>query len=548
MAFSEGDNVYVTALPWPGASGEAPHIERRRASLPIRTITKDGGMFPRWTPDWLLYLGSGPRITTYDPDTDETTRHEITLDLPRSRGKGSAVLTGARIVTLGDQGTLEEGVVRIVDGRIACVGDCVRADEDREIDLSGKTIVPGFIDMHAHHHRDHTGVFPRRNWEAGIYLAYGMTTTLDNSQWSQNVFAAAELVEAGEMVGPRMYSTGDPMYNGDGSRQNDIRSYQDAEDNNERLTSWGATAIKSYMQPRRDQRQWIAEISRERKLMLTGEGGSLVYNVGLILDGQTAWEHPLTYIPLYADAARFFGRTKTVYSITFVVGGPSVWNEEYFWQETANWEDPKQQRWLPWRMLIPHTRRAAAAAGDRLQLPAARPGSPGHRGRGRLGGHRRPRPAPRGRLALGDLDGRGRDGRRGSARSRDAAGRGVPRARARARDRRGRQARRPRGAEPEPAGRHSGHRRHPPGGEGRPDLRRGHPGRGLGPTRGPTAAIRGSRRRCSAPTTGPSVRTERHLLSGFPGNRLGSARSWPVVPGMALADLERRPGPPKAGS
>ena len=117
-------------------------------------------MFPRWTPDGLLYLGSGPRITTYDPDTDETTRHEITLDLPRSRGKGSAVLTGARIVTLGDHGTLEEGVVRIVDGRIACVGDCVRADEDREIDLSGKTIVPGFIDMHAHHHRDHTGVFP----------------------------------------------------------------------------------------------------------------------------------------------------------------------------------------------------------------------------------------------------------------------------------------------------------------------------------------------------------------------------------------------------
>ena len=357
VAFSEGDNVYVTALPWPGTGKEAPHIERRRASLPIRTITKDGGLFPRWTPAGLLTLGSGPRITTYDPDRDETARHEITLDLPRQRGKGSAVLTGARIVTLGEKGTLEEGVVRIVDGRIACVGDCVRADEDREIDVSGKTIVPGFIDMHAHHHRDHTGVLPRRNWEAGVYLAYGMTTTLDNSQWSQNVFAAAELVEAGEMVGPRMYSTGDPMYNGDGSRQNDIRSYQDAEDNIERLTSWGATAIKSYMQPRRDQRQWIAEISRERKLMLTGEGGSLVYNVGLILDGQTAWEHPLTYIPLYADAAKFFGRTKTVYSITFVVGGPSVWNEEYFWQETANWDDPKQQRWLPWRMLIPHTRR-----------------------------------------------------------------------------------------------------------------------------------------------------------------------------------------------
>ncbi len=358
VAFSEGDNVYVTALPWPGAGSEPPHIERRSASLPIRTVTVDGGMFPNWTPAGQLVVGSGPRVTTWDPGTGEAVRHDVRLDLPRQRasGEGAAVLTGGRIVTLGPAGTIETGNLRIEDGRIACVGECPAASGDHEIDVTGKTLIPGLIDMHAHHHRDHTGVLPRRNWEAAVYLAYGITTTLDNSQWSQNVFAAAELVEAGEMVGPRMFSTGDPMYNGDGSRQNEITSYEDAENNIERLTSWGATAIKSYMQPRRDQRQWIADISRERNLMLTGEGGSLVFNIGLILDGQTAWEHPLTYVPLYEDAAKFFGRTKTVYSITFVVGGPSAWNEEYFWQETPNWRDPKQQRWLPWRMLVPHTR------------------------------------------------------------------------------------------------------------------------------------------------------------------------------------------------
>ena len=357
VAFSEGDNVYLTALPWPGAGAGAPHIERRRASLPIRAVTGDGGMFPRWTPEGLLFLASGPRITTYDPDSAETVRHEVDLELPRRRARGSAILTGGRIITLGPAGTLEEGAVRVVDGRIACVGDCAAEAADRVVDVSGKTVIPGLIDMHAHHHRDHTGVLPRRNWEAAVYLAYGVTTTLDNSMWSQNVFSAAELVETGEMVGPRMFSTGDPMYNGDGARQNEIGSYEDAENNIERLTSWGASAIKSYMQPRRDQRQWIAEIARERGLMLTGEGGSLVYNIGLILDGQTGWEHPLTYTPLYEDAARFFGRTKTAYSITFVVGGPSAWNEEYFWQESENWRDPKQQRWLPWRMLVPHTRR-----------------------------------------------------------------------------------------------------------------------------------------------------------------------------------------------
>ena len=357
VAFSEGDNVHVTALPWPGAGKAAPHLERRKASLPVWTITRDGGMFPRWTPAGLLYLGSGPRITTWDPDRDAVTHHEVVLELPRQRARGAAILTGGRIVTLGEAGTIAAGAVRIVDGRIACVGDCEAEDGDRVLDVAGKTLIPGLIDMHAHHHRDHSGVLPPRNWEAAVYLAYGITTTLDNSMWSQNVFSAAELVESGAMTGPRMFSTGDPLYSGDGARQNEIASFEDAENEIGRLVSWGATAIKSYMQPRRDQRQWIAEISRERKLMLTGEGGSLVYNVGLILDGQTGWEHPLTPTPLYGDVAKFFGRTKSVYSITFVVGGPAVWNEEYFWQESELWKDPKQQRWLPWRMLVPHTRR-----------------------------------------------------------------------------------------------------------------------------------------------------------------------------------------------
>jgi imidazolonepropionase-like amidohydrolase len=52
------------------------------------------------------------------------------------------------------------------------------------IDATGKAIMPGLVDLHAHHHRDHEGVLPRKNWESAIYMAYGVTTTLDNSMWS----------------------------------------------------------------------------------------------------------------------------------------------------------------------------------------------------------------------------------------------------------------------------------------------------------------------------------------------------------------------------
>jgi hypothetical protein len=91
--------------------------------------------------------------------------------------------------------------------------------------------------------------------------------------------------------------------------------------------------------------------------MVTSEGSDLAYNVSMILDGQTAWEHPMSYMPLYADAAKFFGQAGAVYSPTFVVGGPGPWNEEYFFQRSDIWRDEKQRRWLPWRQLVPHTRR-----------------------------------------------------------------------------------------------------------------------------------------------------------------------------------------------
>ena len=65
----------------------------------------------------------------------------------------------------------------------------------------------------------------------------------------------------------------------------------------------------------------------------------------------------MSYVPLYSDAAKFFGLADAVYSPTFIVGGGGAWNEEYFWQESSAWDDEKMRRWLPWRQLVPHARR-----------------------------------------------------------------------------------------------------------------------------------------------------------------------------------------------
>ncbi len=357
LAFQEGDNVYVQPLPLMGTGRTPVHIEKRHGRLPVTPVSVEGGNFPRWRDRQTLEFVSGPRFYTYEVDAKKLEMTPIRLQVPRALPSGSIALEGARIVTLDHRKVIERGTVVVKAGRITCAGTCGTGGVDRIVDVKGGTIIPGFVDLHAHHHRDHEGVLPRHNWESAIYLAYGVTTTLDPSMWSENVFPTAEMIEAGVTVGPRTYSTGDPMYAGDAERQNEIDRYEVAEQNIDRLASWGAVTIKQYMQPRRDQRQWISDIARKRGLRVTAEGGDLEYNLSMIMDGHTGWEHPLSYMPIYSDVARFFGQTGATYSVTFLVGGPGPWNEEFYYQDSDVWKDPKLRRFTPWRMLIPGTRR-----------------------------------------------------------------------------------------------------------------------------------------------------------------------------------------------
>ncbi|MFN0181271.1 MAG: amidohydrolase family protein [Gemmatimonadales bacterium] len=360
VAFNEGDNVHVVAVPI-GTVGSAGviKVDRKQAALPVVQVSRQGGLYPRWRDSVTLELGSAARYIGYHTATRRADTADVALTVPRALARGTVAFTNARIVTLDQRRVIDNGTIVIKDGRITCVGRCATAGANRTINARGKTIIPGLIDIHSHHFREYRGVIPPQAFEASVPLAFGVTTSFDNSMWSQDVFPAAELIEAGALIGPRTYSTGDPLYLGDGARQNDLTSYQVTEENITRLASWGAIALKQYLQPRRDQRQWVADVARKQGLMVTGEGDNLEYNVSLTLDGQTGWEHPLSYVPLYGDVAKFFGQTNTLYSPTFMVGGPGPWNDEYFFGESEVWKSEKLRRWTPWQQLVPHARRRA---------------------------------------------------------------------------------------------------------------------------------------------------------------------------------------------
>jgi imidazolonepropionase-like amidohydrolase len=356
VAFQESDNVWVMPFPYAGTGGSTVRIDRNRSRLPATRLTSEGGLFPTWRDATTLDYGSADRFYSWSATTRRADTTRLALTVPRAIPSGTVAFTNARLVTLRNREVVN-GTLVVRGNRIACVGRCSIPAGARRFDASGKTIIPGFIDVHAHNYREHRGLIPQQNQEGAIFLAYGITTTMDPSMWSQNLFPTAELVEAGLLVGSRVFSTGDPLYAGDGSRQEDFATPALAEAGILKLKHWGAVSLKQYQQPRRDQRQWVMEAARKHGMQVTSENGDLEYTLGMIMDGHTGFEHPLTYAPLYSDVTTFFGRARATYSPTFMVGGPGPWNEEYWFEESEVWKDAKTRRFMPWVQYIPQTRR-----------------------------------------------------------------------------------------------------------------------------------------------------------------------------------------------
>ncbi|HEX4683169.1 MAG TPA: hypothetical protein VH277_10685, partial [Gemmatimonadaceae bacterium] len=355
VAFQEGDNVYVAPFSFSGLGGEPQRVEKRRGQFAVTQLTHDGGLFPRWRDANTLEYGSGPHYYVHHMDTGRTDSVTLRLTVPRDVPAGSVALTNARILTMGPNKVVERGTIVVKGSRIACVGSCSTSGVDRVINASGKTIIPGWVDMHAHHNREWRGMRPAHDFEQAIYLAYGVTTTLDPSMYSVNMFPTAELIEAGGMIGPRGFSTGDNITAGDAARANELNSPTDSYGMVKKMADWGAVAIKQYAQPRRDQRQWTIDAARRLGLNVTSEGEDFIEDLSFLMDGQTGWEHAFGELPMYSDGAKFFGQAGATYSPTLVVAG-TFWNIEYWFQDSDVWKDPKQRRWFPWRALVPQLR------------------------------------------------------------------------------------------------------------------------------------------------------------------------------------------------
>ncbi len=380
VAFTELFNAYIAPFP---QTGQAFDLNKDTKAVPVRRVTRDAGTDLHWSGDsrqlhWVI----GPEYFARDlteafafvpgadddlPDPD-TVGVRVGLEVESHVPAGRVALVGARLVTMNGDEVIEQGTIVVNRNRIESVGTTgsVAVPSDAHvIDVTGSTIIPGLIDAHAHGVHFFSGPAPQQDWAYYANLAFGVTTNHDPSANTGFVFGQAERQRAGAVVGPRVFSTGTILYGADGDFRANINSLDDARSHLRRLKAVGAFSVKSYNQPRREQRQQVLQAARELEMLVVPEGGSTFYhNMTMILDGHTGIEHNVPIAPLHGDVMGVWRETRVGYTPTLVVSYGGLSGEYWWYQHDDVWENDRLLTFVPRQSIDPRSRRRQMTSED----------------------------------------------------------------------------------------------------------------------------------------------------------------------------------------
>ncbi len=391
------NELYVITVPKTG--GETPKIsvaEADKAQFPARKITKLGGEFARWAGNAkTVYFTLGNAFFAYNLDSakakeeslkkrkaaedklkeegkekkdvkkDEAKKEEgykpeevrIKVIVQKDIPQGKILLQNARLITMKGDEVIESGDVLIENARIKQVGPAGSITVDasvKKMDLNGKTIIPGFVDTHAHMWPS-WGIHKSQVWIYAANLAYGVTTTRDPQTATTDVLTYSDMVETGQIIGPRIYSTGP----GVGFWAYNLKDFDQAKDILKQYSEYYNTKyIKMYLTGNRQHRQWIIQAAKEQSLMPTTEGGlDFKLNLTNLIDGYPGHEHALPIYPLYKDVITAVAEARMTYTPTLLVAYGGPWAENYYYATEKVNSDPKLNHFTPKSELDQKSRR-----------------------------------------------------------------------------------------------------------------------------------------------------------------------------------------------
>lgn len=352
--------LHLVAAPPAGAT-----IDLSEPALPHRRITDvgadafewaDGGKTITWSVGSTFYRRPLPDIRlnpadrpnwSADASRKRAQAFVAPVEIPRDDPRGTLILRGARLITMRGDEVIEDADLLIRDGRIGALGSrgTLNAPADAQIrNVGGKTILPGFIDIHDHVADIRRDVISTESWGLRARLAYGITTAFDPSSLSIDMFAYQDMVDAGVLTGSRIPTTGMAMFSFNRLASLDearalVRRYRD---------HYRTRNIKQYLIGDRRQRQWLVQAAHELGVMPTTEGSlALKLDLGQIMDGYSGNEHALP-TPLYRDVIELVARSRTSYDATLQIvnGGPPA--QDQFVVRDHPMGEGKFMRWRPY--------------------------------------------------------------------------------------------------------------------------------------------------------------------------------------------------------
>ncbi len=377
IAFREKYKLWVAPFT---RAGRTIDVGPGMRDLPVKLVSRDAGDWLSWSGDSKsLHWGLGSALYTRDlrelftfapgaPDSIVETPargQDVGFTFALDKPAGTIVLTHARAITMRGDEVLSDATIVVTGNRIAAIGPggSVAVPAGAKVfDLGGRTVTPGFVDCHWHGGMGTEQLVPQRSWIDYASLAFGVTTLHDPSNDSGEIFTQGEMQRAGLIVAPRIFSTGTILYGAKGDFRADVDSLGDAVMHLRRMQAYGANSVKSYNQPRRDQRQQVLEAARQLHMNVVPEGGALYpHNMTMVIDGHTGVEHALPIANFYDDVVQLWSQTKVGWTPTFNVAYGGLDGEHYWYAKTDVWADERLQAFVPRRTLDARARRPQTA-------------------------------------------------------------------------------------------------------------------------------------------------------------------------------------------
>lgn len=359
-ALAVGDSLYRLALP-PLAT--PPQVLDPDAAGAVE-VTRRAPLGFAFAPDGSLAWVTGRTLNTLGASEAPAAARRLALDaqVARSTPAGSVVLRGARVITMRGSEVIENADVVVTGNRIAAVGargTVATPSGARVVDIAGRTLMPGLIDIHAHWNVRREVLEPDGT-NAYANLAYG-TTTVRDPQSAPDIFTYADMADAGDFPSPRIFSTGPGVFS--------VTDFQSLEETRAFLAryaeDYGTRYLKSYLAGSRRQRRWIADASRDMGLLATTEGGADdKQDLTHAMDGYSGIEHALPATPIYRDVVELLARTGITYTPTLLVsfGGALPVYREHLQERPI--DDARLRRFSPPDTLFDRTQTRLLAFPD----------------------------------------------------------------------------------------------------------------------------------------------------------------------------------------